>query len=350
MSTMLGKPPYGARDEAAFLAAMVDVTRHHLRGCPVYGLVWNGWDGAERVEDLPFVHVGLFKRLTLKTDAPGVEYGRILESSSTTDRSSQVLLDRQSSAWQAESTRAILADALGAAPDLARSLLVIDDPRALRRRGVTARTAAALSLQPLASDLFFVGDETGSHVAWSKVDDALASAPSDVLVYAPTWALWTAWATRAREIEPTTRALLASRRVFFVHSGGWKKLEALGVERERFDAALLSTAGPGSRVVDFYGLVEHVGVIYPLCERGFRHVPVWADVLVRDPFTLASLAEGPGMLALMHPFALGAPYHSVLTEDMGRLVPGVCGCGRAGKRFELLGRMPHAELRGCANV
>ncbi len=345
MSALLARPPYGERDHAAFIAEMVNVTRHHLRGCASYSRIWREWSGAQLAEDLPFIHVGLFKRLALRTEAAGVEHGRTLESSSTTGRSSQVQLDRQSSAWQASSSRAILANALGT--DRASSLLVIDTPRALQRRTVTARTAAALSLRPLAEDLFFVGDETGSGVEWSKVDEALARSRADVLVYAPTWALWTAWATAP--IADATRALLAQRRVFFVHSGGWKKLEALGVERARFDEALVRAASPGSRVIDFYGLVEHVGVVYPLCAQGFRHVPVWADVLVRDPLTLASLTTLAGMLQLMHPFALGAPYHSVLTEDMGRIVPGACGCGRIGKRFELLGRMPRAELRGCAN-
>ena len=48
--------------------------------------------------------------------------------------------------------------------------------------------------------------------------------------------------------------------------------------------------------------------------------------------------------------ARGAPYFSVLTEDLGRIVPGDCACGRSGRRFELLGRVPKAEIRGCANV
>jgi len=93
-----------------------------------------------------------------------------------------------------------------------------------------------------------------------------------------------------------------------------------------------------------------VGVIYPLCEHGMRHVPVWAEVLVREPYALRSVEDEPGQIQLMIVLAWGAPYHSVLSEDMGRILPGNCPCGRSGKRFELLGRMPHAELRGCANV
>jgi hypothetical protein len=52
----------------------------------------------------------------------------------------------------------------------------------------------------------------------------------------------------------------------------------------------------------------------------------------------------------MNTLARGAPYQNVLTEDLGRIAPGDCDCGRSGKRFELLGRVPQAEVRGCANV
>jgi hypothetical protein len=34
---------------------------------------------------------------------------------------------------------------------------------------------------------------------------------------------------------------------------------------------------------------------------------------------------------------------------MARLVPGDCACGRHGQRFELIGRVPKSEVRGCAN-
>ena len=129
-----------------------------------------------------------------------------------------------------------------------------------------------------------------------------------------------------------------------------EKVEAQKVDRESFDATLLRDLDPSSRVVDYYGLVEQVGVIYPLCEAGYRHVPAWADVVVRDTATLRPLTGEPGQLQLMNVLAWGAPYHSVLTEDVGRIVPGACPCERQGPRFELLGRLPKAELRGCANV
>jgi len=177
---------------------------------------------------------------------------------------------------------------------------------------------------------------------------ALLDKHDDLLIYGFSWILHAAWG--AATVPNEIRSKLAGKTICFVHSGGWKKLEAARVDREAFDAALLAGLSGHSKVVDFYGLVEQVGIVYPLCAHGFRHVPVWADVVVRDPVSLAPLPDEPGLLQLLNVLALGAPYHSVLTEDVGRLVCGDCPCGRVGRRFELLGRLPRTETRGCANV
>ena len=348
MTDLVEHPPYEARDGARFLGEMVVLTRRHLAGCPAFGRMWTGWQGADCVEELPYVHVGLFKHLDLRTAGEGIEHQRILESSATTGaQASRIALDERSTTLQARSSQAILADFVGAAP---RPLVVLDSVRSLRRRGdVSARVAAALSLQPFATDMHFLLEDPADpeSVRWDELLQVLAGS-EELLVYGFTWILWLAWG--AAERPPEVDQALAGKRIQFVHSGGWKKLEAARVDRATFDAALLRGLAPDSAVVDYYGLVEQVGVVYPLCEEGFRHAPVWADVLVRDSWTAAPLVDEPGQLQLLNLLALGAPYHSVLTEDLGRLVPGACPCGRGARRFELLGRVPKAELRGCADV
>lgn len=344
----MDRPPYGAREDATFLREMEQLTRHHLAGCPMYARIWGHWKGAESAEDLPFLHVGLFKRLALRTEKIGIVHERTLHSSSTTgSRPSQVVLDSFSSRLQASSALAILKDMVG---DRKRPLLILDDGRSLRQRGVvSARMAAAMSLSPLATDIhFLLGDSSvpGS-MKWDRLAGLLTGS-DDFLVYGFTSMLWLAWA--AGDIPEEVRKRLRGKRIHFVHSGGWKRMEEQRVERAQFDSALTRDLHPDSRVVDYYGMAEQVGMIYPLCERGFRHVPIWADVLVRDVYTLRVVDNQPGQIQLMNTLAYGAPYHSVLSEDLGRTVPGHCECGRSGKRFELLGRMPRAELRGCANV
>ena len=349
MSRLLNQEtPYGPRSEADFLEEMNDLTRFHLEGCPEYARIWSGFDRAGRLADLPWLHVGLFKHIEFRTTGEGIRHERTLKSSATSSGApSLVTLDRASSELQSASTLAIFRDFIG---EGTRPLLVLDSSRSLLTRGeVSARIAAALSLRPLASEIHFLLEDAADpgSMKWDTLEEQLAG-QEELLVYGFTWVLWLAWG--AAEMPGHIRDLLAGKRIHFVHSGGWKKLDAIRVDRQTFDNRLLAGLHPDSRVIDFYGLVEQVGIVYPLCEAGFRHVPSWADVLVRDPWTLEPLVGESGQLQLMNTLARGAPYHNVLTEDLGRIVAGDCSCGRLGTRFELLGRVPQAEVRGCANV
>jgi hypothetical protein len=206
-----------------------------------------------------------------------------------------------------------------------------------------------MSLRPLSSEIQFLlgNSDDPSSMRWDLLREVLSRA-EEILLYGFSWILWLAWSENV--IPEDVAAQLKHKRVCFIHSGGWKKLENIRVSRDTFDRTLLKWVAPTSKVVDFYGLVEQLGIVYPLCECGTRHVPVWADVIVRDTHTLKPLTENIGQLQLLNALAHGAPYHSVLTEDVGRLVAGRCPHGRSGKRFELVGRLPKAELRGCANV
>ncbi len=347
MSKLLAREPYGPRDDDVLLAELTHLTEHHDGGCAEYRAIAADAGPIRSVEDVPFLHVEVFKELRLETSFEGQESGRFLLSSATSGRHSQIRLDDKSSQLQSESTKKIFSSLLG---EKQRPLIVLDSVTSLRQRGkISARIAAALSLRPLASDLLFALDdpEDPSSMRWEAIE-AVLEQNDEVLVYGFSWILWTSWGKA--ELPNRVADAIAQTRVSFVHSGGWKKLEAEAVDRDRFDEALLSPAAPLSTVLDYYGLVEQVGVIYPLCESGYRHVPVWADVVVRDSLTHQALVGSPGQIQLLNSLAWGAPYHSVLTEDQGVIEPGPCPCGRSGRRFQLLGRLPRAEVRGCANV
>ncbi len=347
MKELLAAPPYSNRNDDDLLRALVSLSAEQLSGCPEYRRVWPDWSGADKFDELPWLHVGIFKHLELRTHFDGVHYERTLKSSATSSGvSSLIVLDRDSSELQSMSSLAILRDFVGGE---IRPLLVLDSAKSLRVRGhLSARVAAALSLKPLASEIHFLLEdpEDARSMQWDKLE-ALLDRFDDLLVYGFTWILWMAWSA---EIPERIRSKLTGKRIQFVHSGGWKKLEDRKIERQEFDRTLLMDLSPDSRVVDYYGLVEQVGIIYPLCEYGYRHVPAWAHVIVRDPYTLQPLLNQPGQLQLLNALARGAPYHNVLTEDVGKIIEGPCPCNRSGPKFELIGRIPKAELRGCANV
>lgn len=347
MSELTAPFPYRERNDALFLEEMNALTVHHLSGSKEYSKIWPKWEKVDSIDKLPFLHVGLFKHLDLKTTHDQIIHERTLHSSSTTGVCSKIAMDKLSSTLQNKSTQFILQDFLGHEK---RPLLLIESAKSLYKRGgLSARIAAALSLKSLSQEIYFLLDfpENPESMKWNVLANVLDQ-NKNLLIYGFTWLLWVTWGREKFPNEISDR--LKGKKIFFVHSGGWKKLESIKVSRREFNETLLYGLHEESKVIDFYGLVEQIGVIYPLCEYGYRHVPVWADVIIRNSYTLESIVNQAGQLQLLNTLAWGAPYHSVLTEDLGRIVPGPCKCGRLGKKFELLGRVPRAELRGCANV
>jgi hypothetical protein len=136
-----------------------------------------------------------------------------------------------------------------------------------------------------------------------------------------------------------------------VHSGGWKKLQDSAVSSQEFRTRFRSEMKL-SRIYNFYGMAEQVGGVYLEGEDGYFYPPNFGDVIVRDPVTLKELPVGEvGILQVLSALPLSYPGHSLLTEDLGvvhAIDPGTCG--RLGKAFSVLGRLPRAELRGCSDV
>lgn len=345
MTSILDLDPYGPRMQKQFLAEVNELTHHHINGCEPYRRINKNFVDATKVEDIPWVHVGVFKHLKFRTEAEGIVFGeRTLNSSATSSGiPSQIVLDNKSSDLQSKSSISILKKVVG---DSLRPLLILDSSRSLRGRTLSARVAAAMSLKPLASEIYFLLDDATNpdSMKWDVLTEILER-ENELLVYGFTWILWLAWANG--NMPEKIKSLLKGKTIHFVHSGGWKKLESQKVSHREFDSLLLNNLTNQSKVIDFYGLVEQIGVIFPLTEDDYRLVPVWSECIVRDPWTLEPIYDKPGMLQLINLLSWGAPYHSVLTEDMAIMPrPKVNGL----RKFKLLGRIPKAEVRGCANV
>jgi hypothetical protein len=136
-----------------------------------------------------------------------------------------------------------------------------------------------------------------------------------------------------------------------IHTGGWKKLQEQSVSGEEFRRRFYVETGL-SKIYNFYGLAEQVGSVYLEGEDGYLYPPNFADVIVRDPVTLEELPLGEiGILQVLSLIPLSYPGHSLLTEDLG-IIHAIDSpsCGRYGKAFSVLGRLPRAEMRGCSDV
>ena len=133
-----------------------------------------------------------------------------------------------------------------------------------------------------------------------------------------------------------------------METGGFKG-RSRTVERAELYAAVDARLGiPEQRIVNEYGMTELLSQFYepvlsappapPLAER-FHVAPPWVRTRVLDPVTLAPVTPGEPGLLCHHDLANAGSVACVLTEDLGREMPG---------GLRLLGRVAGAEPRGCS--
>lgn len=304
------------------------------------------------IADLPYLPVGLLKADPPLSLVESSEIMKTLTSSSTTGQlPSRVALDSPTARRMTKGVAVIIKDFIG--PDR-RPYLVVDVPDSVRGGDeLGARGAAIRGLQPFAKVVEYGLNSGNQGELALEMDKVLAFAEKwrkgPVLVYGFTFILW------KYLVKPLLAAgiNLDMPDVHILHSGGWKRLEAEAVEKQVFNAGVARVFGCSpSRVIDFYGMVENVGIIYPDCPEGNKHVPRFGEVIVRNPLTLQPVAEGErGILQVCSALPTSFPGHLLLTEDMAevKMYDG-CPCGRRGMGFRFVGRVPKAELRGCGNI
>jgi Acyl-protein synthetase, LuxE len=307
---------------------------------------------ADTIADLPYLPVGAFKTNPPLVLGDASEIKRTLTSSATTGQvPSRVVLDAETSKRMTKGVTTIIRDFIGPAR---RPYLVIDIPENLGSQPeLGARGAAIQGLGAFATELVCClhrDPEGNTQLDLEKLLDCAAKwGAVEVLAYGFTYMIWT------HLVQPLQRQgiTLDIPNVRVLHSGGWKRLEREAVTKDVFVAGVASVFGcSADRVIDFYGMVENVGVIYPDCERGNKHVPAFAEVVVRDPLTLAPVAAGQrGLVQVCSVLPSSFPGFLVLTEDMAEIIDyDHCPCGRRGASFRFAGRVPKAEVRGCGNI
>ncbi|HZQ95673.1 MAG TPA: hypothetical protein VFA67_11730 [Candidatus Sulfotelmatobacter sp.] len=356
---LLTQPPYGM-DPRQKQSALLSVLKKELAyGCernPQYRRYVEHWpvnfSAAERIADLPYLPVGVFKSDPPLSLVAAQDVKRTLASSSTTGQMpSRIPLDVATARRMSKGVMAIVRDFIGAAR---RPYLVIDTGENLASRShLGARGAAIQALGSFATEIVCClnpGEEAEFSLDLEKLLACAAKwKDREVLVYGFTYVIW------QQLVLPLQQQgiQLELANVHVLHSGGWKRLQQQAVTRDVFNRGVAALFGCAEdRVVDFYGMVENVGVIYPDCAYGNKHAPAFAEVIIRDPLSLAPVPPGErGLIQTCSVLPTSFPGFLLLTEDMAELIAeDDCQCGRRGVSFRFVGRTPKAELRGCGNL
>jgi len=334
------------RSELTYACARSPRLRHYFAAWPI------DFRTADRIADLPYLPVGSFKTDPPLTLVDPEKVVRTVSSSATTGQTpSRVALDAETSRRMVKGVTGIMRDFIG---PRRRPYLVIDAPETLRSETeIGARGAAIQGLRPFAIDVVCCL-KLGSNGTLVLREDVLLDfietwRDQEILVYGFTYVVWQHFVAplQAKGVK------LAMPKARLLHSGGWKRLQDQAVTRDTFRAGVAEVLGClEERVLDFYGMVENIGIVYPDCEHGNKHVPAFGDVIVRDPLTLGPVAAGQeGLVQVCSALPTSFPGFLVLTDDIAQVICyDGCPCGRRGIAFRFVKRVPKVELRGCGNV
>ena len=329
--------------------ALLELSGHHRKLCPAYDRMLKalGTD-LESVSDyreLPFLPVGLFKRLTLSSLEGGDNTKTMTSSGTTGQRRSEIILDGETRTAQQKALAEIGMSFLG--PDR-MPMLVIDCPSTVKNRdNYSARTAGILGFSLFGAHRTFALKDDMS-LDMEAVQDFLGKYGKEkFLVFGFTFMIWQ-YLCMALE---KSGCKLDMEHAILVHGGGWKKLEALNISRDQLKEALNKTCKV-TRVHDYYGMAEQAGSIFMECEFGHLHASDYSGVIIRRPkdYSICDIGE-PGLIQVLSVLPKSYPGHSLLTEDEGVLLgEDDCPCGRLGAYFRVNGRIRHAEIRGCSDT
>lgn len=336
-----------AAKESLLLHELSDLVSLHRGACDAYRRITDAdtrWS-RESLGSLPYIPVSLFKSHDLRS-IPEDQVFKLMTSSGTTGQQvSRVFLDRDTATLQGKALTAVLTRVIG---NQRLPMIIVDSPDILRNRhSFSARGAGVLGMLPLGRSHFYALDSDMNLDVEGLSTFLAENEGSDILLFGFTFMVWKYFIEEARARNLT----LDIERGILIHSGGWKHLQSQSVDNSTFKSALIENFAL-RRVHNFYGMVEQVGSVFVEGEDGLLYPPNFADVIVRDPQTWEEVPHGTaGVIEVLSVLPRSYPGHILLTEDLG-IIHGVGEDpdGWQGKRLQVLGRLPKAELRGCSDT
>ncbi len=359
IDNVLQAKPYGLSEkqkESIFRKNIITELKHHYEKnnlyrqfCQKNNFNPNKFNGL--LEDIPYIPVQVFKMIGTKLKS--VENSMLstkLESSATSGKPSTILLDKVTSRRQVRAMTRVMSEVISS--ERMQFYIMDLDPRSSKEANYGARAAAIKGYLNFASSSYYFMKVNNSKELIFDLEKFITIASKcdePTIIFGFTFVLYSCVFKSLKEKNHSIKLPPGSK---VIHIGGWKKLESEKVEKNRFNSEISELFGLSTTdVIDVYGFTEQMGLNYPDCEYGWKHIHAYSDLIVRDELTHKPIHNGkPGLLEFLSPVPHSYPGNVVLTDDIGILESTTCKCGKVGKRFKILRRAKKAEVRGCGDV
>tara|TARA_B100000575_G_C23142000_1_gene664862 strand:+ start:488 stop:1579 length:1092 start_codon:yes stop_codon:yes gene_type:complete len=343
--------PYSLDSEtkSSFLLEMLsNISTYHEKNSPGYKnflKVFKEKENFKNLEDIPPLPVRAFKMHDLySVDSKSII--KTLTSSGTTGQKvSKIYLDKNTARRQSKALTNITKDFIGKSR---MPMIIIDSSDVIKdRTKLNARAAGILGYSIFGRDHFYCLDNDLRLLLADLKEYIRKHENKPILVFGFTYIVWQA----IQSIKDEKNRIKFPEGSILIHGGGWKKLADQNISNKIFKSEISKNLNI-KKIYNYYGMVEQVGSIFMECEEGYLHCPNYADIIIRNPENLEKLDNNiEGVIQVLSILPVSYPGHSLLTEDLGTIIgEDDCACGRKGKYFQVSGRMPMAELRGCSDT
>lgn len=292
----------------------------------------------------PYIHASSFKKKKL-ISVDESEIIKTMYSSGTSGARSTIMLDTIT----AQNQRKVLSKIFEGYMKLKRPIMLAieKDEEIKKRTNFNARKAAIIGFGQMCKKV--VGILNGENkIDMNKVREMIDKyKDQDLIIFGFTGTVWQGL-KEAKWPDDVQRHF--SDKCSILHGGGWKNLEKMKVNRDKFNQELKRITKVKD-IKNYYGMIEQTGSIFMECEHGLLHENRFSRIISRNPYTLEISDEGEvGVAQVLSLLPYSYPGMSILTDDMVRIVSKSCPCGRQGNAFEIIGRLENTEIRGCSDA
>ena len=298
----------------------------------------------KHIEDFPYFPSAVFKHIDFFSNLNNKK-GKTIESSGTTSQlKSRIFIDSINSKRQTIVLSKILTSIIGKRCPY----FIIDNyPHQKNNQKYSARYAGmagyligAKSKEYLLKD---GSDELDIDLLRTKIDH-YKKLDSSIVIIGYTYMIY----KKIIDNSSFDRVILPKGSKV-IHFGGWKKTSDQMISKQNYNEILVDKLQIDcNSIIDIYGFTEQLGTVYPSFGDSGNRVPLYSEVIIRDPDTLMPIYDDKeGFVQILSPLPYSYPGISLINDDIGKAVK------RKNKtiiEFKIIGRPEAAEPRGCGDT